>query len=316
MTPVAARALFGASFLAGAGCSTVLGVEADRYVEPAKSAAGDGGRDALAADAADGGRDVAPTDRRDGDAPIGPWACLTAPREALDPDLHVDVTLQVMDAILPSTAAGAVDGGSDLDTLSGSWLPGVAVRPCALLDPECLDAPKAVLTSDAGAAELALTGDFAGFFDMRRPDLVPATLYPGHLLAGQMAASVPAYGISPKEFRDLASSTATTVNLDPNGGVGHVLVTIYDCQDHQASGVSLTYGGLGAQAVPFYFTGGLPSTRETKTDDYGIGGAINVPVGTLTVTATLASTTTEVGSTTFDVRPGALTFAWIRVRSR
>jgi hypothetical protein len=302
----AARTLLGAGVLAGAGCSTVMGIDADRYVGPAADAAGYGGQDASAASPRDGGGASLPAS----------WGCLNGPHEELEPTLHVDVTVVVMDAVQPSTSAGAVDGGSDLDTLSAGWLSGVAVRPCDLLDPACAHAAQAVLTNDAGAAEFALTGDFAGFFDLRRPDLVPATLYPGHLLAGQTTASFPAYTIHPKDLRSLAGSAATTVDLDPDSGVGQAIVTIYDCQDHQASGISVAYEGLDAQAaVPFYFSGGLPNTRATQTDSYGIAGAINVPVGTLMATATLASTATMVGSIAFDIRAGAVSFAWIRVRS-
>ena len=63
--------------------------------------------------------------------------------------------------------------------------------------------------------------------------------------------------------------------------MGHAVVTIYDCQDHQASGVSVTYDNLGPQSVPYYFSNGLPAKEETKTDGYGLAGAVNVPVGTL-----------------------------------
>ena len=166
---------------------------------------------------------------------------------------------------------------------------GCRESPCgtaAMLDPDCLSAATAVLTNDAGVAEFDLTGDFSGFFDLRRPDLVPATLYPGHLLAGQMTASFPAYGIRPTEFQDLGLSADTIVILDPDAGVGHALVTIYDCQDHQASGISVTYSLSGPKAVPFYFSNGLPSTAATETDDFGLAGVVNVPAGTMMVEAT------------------------------
>jgi hypothetical protein len=310
MAPGPVRALFGAGLLAGAGCSTVMGIDADRYVAVDKDAAAD----ASAEDPRDAALETTTAiNQRDGGvdaAAVGPWDCLNQPPEKLDPDLHVDVKVQVMDAIQPSTAAGAIDGGSDLDTVTGDWLPGVSVRVCTVLDPDCQNASKPVLTNEAGIAEFDLTGDFSGFFDLRRSDLVPATLYPGHLLAGQMTASVPAYGIRPTAFQALAMSADTTVILGADAGV-----TIYDCQDHQASGVSLTYSPSDPGAVPFYFYGGLPSAQATETDGYGLGGIVNVPTGTLMVKATLASNMTPVGSAAFDVRPGALTFAWIRARS-
>jgi hypothetical protein len=309
MRPGAARVLVGAGFLAGVGCSAVLGVDADRYVALDKDAASDAAVVAV--------RDAGAADSQDGSdaSSIQPWDCLNRPPEELDPDLHVDLKVQVMDAIQPSTSAGAIDGGSDLDTVTGTWLSGVAVRHCAMLDPDCRNGSSIVLTSEAGVAEFDLTGDFSGFFDLRRSDLVPATLYPGHLLAGQAMANFPAFLIRPMEIQDLAGSSDTTVILDADAGVGHAVVTIYDCQDHQAPGVAVTYSLTGPEAVSFYFEDGLPSTVATETDGFGLAGIVNVPVGTMMAKATLASNGSPVGSATFDIRAGALTFAWIRVRT-
>ncbi len=274
-----------------AGCSIVLGVDSERYVVPQSPVP-----DAAAVD---------------------PWACLSAPNQRLDANLHVDVALLVMDALQPSISAGGVDGGSDLDTVSGTVLSGVTVRACDTLDVDCTGGSAPVVTSDGGAAEFHLAGDFAGFFNLSRPDLVPATLYPGNLLAGQTMASFPAYDISPSGFMFLANSVigSDVVSLDPNGTLGHALVTIYDCQDHQAPGVTLTYSSTGRGTKPFYFSGGLPMTNVMETDGFGLGGAINLPTGALTVRAVLAANRTAIGSTTFVVRPGAITFAWIRVRT-
>jgi hypothetical protein len=310
MTSGATRALFGAGILAGAGCSTVLGVDADRYV-----AAGDDAS-ARGADASPKEDATEPPDGGGDSAAAGPWGCLTGPRETLDPTQHMEVTVVVIDPTWPTLSAGGIDGGSDLDTIMGDWLPGVTVRSCTLLDPDCRDAPDAGLTDDAGRVEFRLPADFAGFFDLRRPDLVPTTLYPGHLLAGQSAASFPVFDLAPIKLLDLATGAGTTATLDIDAGVGHALVTVYDCQDHQASGVSIAYDNLGPRGMPFYFTGGLPDLSETETDDFGLAGAFNVPVGALRATATLVSTGAEVGSASFDVRPGSLTSAWIRVRSR
>ncbi len=68
--------------------------------------------------------------------------------------------------------------------------------------------------------------------------------------------------------------------------------------------------------MPFYFENGLPSTAQKTTDSYGLAGAINVDVGTVTATATPPSKADAAAPTdlsiTFDVRPGAVTFALLR----
>jgi len=294
MTAGAMRVLWGVGSigtLVSAGCAQVLDVDTDRRVAPVEAGA-------------------------------GPWDCLGAPDERLDPHLDVDLTLVVMDAVQSSTSAGAIDGGSDLDTVSGTWLPGVSVRACALRDPDCNDGTQAAMTDDAGKVDFRLNGDFAGFFDIRRPDLVPATLYPGKLLAGQSTTSFPAYDIRPDDFVSLALlATNSAPTLDQDSGVGHVIVTIYDCQDHQAPGVSLTYDSRSSKTESFYFQNGLPNLKATQTDGYGLAGALNVPVGPLAVRAYFApphdtdAGAASLGMTTVDVRAGSLTFAWIRTRT-
>jgi hypothetical protein len=313
MTLGASRVLLGAGILAGAGCSTLLGVDPDRYVAAGEDAGEPSGEAGSKEDAT---LDAAPASGGGDVATAGRWGCLSGPREVLDPALHVDVTLVAVDPTWPTVSAGNLDGGSDLDTITGDWLPGVAVRACTLLDPDCLNAPNAVLTDDAGQAKFSLTGDFAGFFDLRRSDLIPATLYPGHLLAGQPVASFPTFDLTRTKFMNLATSAGASVSLNADAGVGHALVWIYDCQDHQAPGVSIAYDDLGRRGATFYFSNGLPDLTATETDDFGLAGAVDVPVGTLKATATLVSTGTEIGSASFDIRAGSLTSAWIRVRSR
>jgi hypothetical protein len=297
------RAILAIGVLAGAGCSDVLGIEANRYVADPPDAA-------LHASGDDGSVDAAST----------AWSCLASPSEVLDPNLHVDLTMLVMNALDQSVSAGSVDGGSDLDTISGTGMPGVAVRPCTLRDPDCMNAPEATLTDDGGRVDFSLSGDFAGFFDFRRPDLVPSTLYPGNLLAGQPSASFPAFLIDTSTFVALAqAASGTSPCIDTDGGLGHVLVTIYDCNDHQAPGVSVTYDNSAATMLPFYFKDGIPSTTAKQTDSFGLAGAINVPKGALSVSAFLHppgdAASTPIGNINVVVRPAAITFAWIRVRT-
>jgi hypothetical protein len=226
-----------------------------------------------------------------------------------------------MDGLQPELAAGAVDGGSDLETVRGTYLAGVSVQSCALLDPACRSASDPVSSDGSGIVSISVPGDFTGFLRLEGPvgaaPGVPVSLYPGRLLASDTGMRLPAYEISQDEMRILASTvTATPVSLDPNGTVGHVLVNVYDCQDHQAPGVAIQYATTGADTEDFYMSGGVPDPRATQTDSFGLGGAINVPIGTQTVRATLADGGAPLGSTTITVRAGQITWAWVRVRAR
>jgi hypothetical protein len=172
------------------------------------------------------------------------------------------------------------------------------------------------VTDDAGVAHFPLKGDFAGFFTLERSDLVPAALYPGNLLAGHPSETFPWAAITPSGFQSLtAIVTSSAPALDQDGGLGHTFVTVYDCHDHQAAGVSFTYSNSSDKAVVFYMNSGLPTTQESQTDNYGLGGEINVPIGALTVHATLASNLLPIGGVNIVIRPGAITYANIRVRA-
>jgi hypothetical protein len=289
--------------LASTACQLIAGIQ-DRTVDPIVDVPDSGA----------GVHDAAP----DTVAPSGPWGCVSAPPEKLDPSLQVAARLQVFSAVQPSEASGMVDGGSDLNTVSATWLPGVSVVMCILRDPGCshpTPTPPA-LTDDGGSATFQLTGDFSGFFSLTRPDLVPFSFYPGNLLAGATSTNLPTYGIDPGNFSVLAAAVTTSpLSFDQDGGLGHTFVNVYDCEDHQAPGVTLTYSNGGPETATFYMKDGLPNTMATETDAYGIGGAVNMPVGNLTIKATLASNLMPLGSAVVLIRPGALTNAWIRIRT-
>ena len=294
----AVKAVAAVAILGIVGCSAVLGIEPNRHVAaPADSGA------------------PAPVD-------AGPdrWSCLSNPTQNINPSVVVSLQLLVMNASSPSTSAGSVDGGSDLVTVSGDYLSGVTVEACSGLDTACQDTTvQTGVTDDGGAANFLLHNDFNGFFNLERPDLVPARLYPGALVAGETPVSFPAYDISPADFTLLASTLGNvTPNLDPSVMTGHALVTVYDCQDHQAPDVSFTYSSPG-NGIPFYFNDTLPNLMATHTDSYGLGGIINVPTGLMMVQAWIpgdgGAAMTQVGQVSFQIRAGAISFAWIRVRS-
>jgi hypothetical protein len=289
---------------AGLGCTSVLGIEADRYL-----AASDASTDGQSGDAG-----------KAQDAQVDPWACLGQPVPGAGMKSPLDLTLIVMDGLQPEVSAGGVDGGSDLVTVSGAYLPGITVQACDLLDPGCASADATQVTDDGGRATFQLDTGFQGFFRMEgmlggNPG-VPVSLYPGGFLPSDNETSVPAYELSQQGLQILAGSLVETpLALGPDAGAGHLLVNIYDCEDHQATDIQLAFSNLGSTAQPFYMKEGIPSTTATQTDGYGLGGAIDIALGAQTVTATLAGKGTVLGSTTVVIRPGEITWAWIRGRS-
>jgi hypothetical protein len=288
-----AAVILAPSAFGAVGCSYVLGVDADRYV----------------ADSADAG-DAAPG--------AADWSCLDQPRGNVDPAQNVAATVTVIDYVEPSTTLHDPDGGPGFFTIAGEWLPGVAVQVCSLRDARCTQTTtQPMLTDDAGAARFALPGDFDGYFDIQRSDLVSATLYPGRLVPGDTIADFTAYELRPADLPYLLGDPPPIPVLGADANVGVVFVEVFDCQDNQAPGVAMSYSNMGSHTTPFYFINGLPflASAATATDSYGQAGAVNVPVGSTMITATRSSDQKTVGTVSVDIRAGGLVVALIRARA-
>jgi hypothetical protein len=244
----------------------------------------------------------------------GPWDCLNGPGETLDPSASSALSILVYDPTQAFTAASAVDGGSDLDILSYTPLRGVSVAECPLFN-SCASPTSEQLTNDAGIAQFSVNGAFNGYFMLTRSDLVPSTFYPGQLVTGLSEATDPTVMLSPGTASGLGASLGVPVALDPDGGLGNAIFSIFDCDDRHGSGVVFTISNSVTETLLYYIKDGLPSTAATETTTYGTGGVNNVPVGSLTVTATLFATQKPLGSVSVVIRPGQYSYLWIRART-
>jgi hypothetical protein len=267
------------------------------------------GVDAGDEDVADAGPDTA-------DAHRGPWDCIDDPPQASTAaTLHGTVVL--FNALKPITTAGQIDGGSDFDPVTYTPVPGLTLRACNALDPLCGN-PVAgpAVSNEAGAARLDVLQNFNGLFQIRGDNFLPSALYPGSLLAGATEETYPSAVLGKNDVALLAAAIGVPLQTDPDAGVGHAFFQVYDCFDHTGPGVSFTMDtDGGSQTVQWYTKNELPSTTATETDRLGAGGAVNVPVGGLTVHATLNETHRELGLANVVISPASTTFTWIRVRT-
>jgi hypothetical protein len=276
------------------GCNLVMNL--GRFNEPATPDSG-GGPGA--------GEDAGPGTNFD---------CLKQPNEALDPS-PVTLHLLVTNATTPATTAGAIDGGSDIVPVVYDPEPGVTFVSCLELDPLCAHPVTSPQTSDdAGFVTLSLTGSFSGFFRGTGPTVVPFTFAPGQWLTGAKEATYLTSALAPSDEQLLNGALGNAVDLDAGSGLGEVFIIIYDCDDHHVPGATIALSRTGPETLPFYIVSGLPSTTVQVTDSEGVGGAVNVPSGTVRATATYLATSTTLGSVDVYVRPGELTYGWIRMR--
>jgi hypothetical protein len=245
-----------------------------------------------------------------------PWGCLDQPPEVTDPNAQVAITFTVFDALAPITTAGP-QGGTDFTVLACSPVSGISFRACDALDPSCAKpVTPVVITDDAGQATFSVPGSFAGFYQFSGPGYLSARVYTGQLLAGAPTFAAPCALLGTQETSLLANAIGVTMSLDPDAGLGHVFFQSYDCFDRHAPGVTFTIAvDAGPQTVQWYAKNQLPSTTARETDSLGAGGAVNVPAGALTVTATLAATKRTLGAVNTVISAGGTTFAWVRVRT-
>jgi hypothetical protein len=244
----------------------------------------------------------------------GAFECLKQPNETLDPS-PVTLHLLVTNATTPATTAGAIDGGSDIMPVIYDPIAGVTFVSCLELDPLCAHPVTTPQTSDdAGFVNLSLTGSFSGFFRGTGPAIVPFTFSPGQWLTGLKEATYLTSALAPSDEQLLNGALGNAVELDASAGLGEVFIIIYDCNDHHVAGATISLSRSGPETLPFYIVSGLPSTTVQVTDSEGVGGAINVPSGTVRATATYLANSLTLGSVDVYVRPGELTYGWIRMR--
>jgi hypothetical protein len=248
------------------------------------------------------------------DGAVDPWGCLAQPGEVLNASQMITVTLTAFDALQPIMTEGPT--GSDLVPVSYTAVSGAQLEGCTVFDPSCQNVVASGALDDAGVITFQVPGNFVGFFRLTASGYLPATLYPGQLLADASTESLTAAMLGVGELDELAVALGVTLYTDPDAGVGQAFFEAYDCFDHLAPGVTFTVlGDAGPNTQQFYTLNGGPSTTSTQTDRLGTGGVVNVPIGGLSMVARLASSGRMLGTVNGIVRPGETLFGYVRVRT-
>jgi hypothetical protein len=261
---------------------------------------------------AEGGADTGANDAGDG-GEGGIWACLSAPNEIPNPTEHVAVTVTAFDALQNVTTSPV----SDLIPVTYSAVSGASIAACPILQPTCPSPVANATANDAGVATMSLPDSFSGFFKLSASGYLPSATYPGNLLAGAATESIPTAMLAIAELNELSAVLGVPVYSDVDSGVGSAFFLAYDCFDHHAAGVTFTLASDagGPNTVQWYSINTVPSTNATATDSLGAGGVVNVPVGSLRVTATIAATGQVLGTVNPIVTAGSTTLSFVRVRT-
>jgi hypothetical protein len=197
----------------------------------------------------------------------------------------------------------------------GTPIPGVQLRRCAELDPECSTPLEVTGTDAAGIAHLtappATDGGARFFIEATRDGYVPTLYYivdPWLDAASSMGFVIPLDMVTPAELMLYMRSGG--IDYDPT--LGLVVMTSTDCEGWPLPGVRFSADPLGPTTIPFLFRG-LPFvvTSPTEvTDGVGRGGFANLASPMVGVRALHVDSDRVVGEWSVIARPGW----WTEVR--
>lgn len=221
------------------------------------------------------------------EAPDSAWSCVgkvTAPA-VTEPDFQSTIRVR--------------------DLLTGQPPSGATIRLCQKLDPTCT-VPRLELPVPAdGVVTATVPATFTGFYLVESPSHQPALSF----LDTRGSTDETPITVLTAAASDalIASIHGTRV---PN--TGSVSLSMLDCNQKHAAGVHFSIDTTEPTTVSYYILAGSLSPTATATDPGGSAGFVNLPPGTVTITATLESTGQVVGRLATLIRPDAITYQPMR----
>lgn len=201
---------------------------------------------------------------------------------------------------------------------SETVVPGVTVRLCPARDVECKSPIDTQTTDSTGTVILSMPKYFRGYIDVpavkddagasATAPLLVFTFPPpeaDNLNVGQgiLIPLIPVQAMS-------AIWGASGVNFDPSLGIGAPVAM--DCAGNFVPGIRFDVTPVNSDAthptsVVYIASSGLPVVSPAETASNGQAAILNVPLGTVTFTATRTSTGAVVATYNLPVRAGAVT---------
>ena len=200
-----------------------------------------------------------------------------------------------------------LDRGSDFTVISFDPLPGVSDRSLQfrrrpLLHTDHADRDhRGRRRSDSHRAR-----QFRRLLQAHHRRLPPLVRLPGELPRRRIDLTAPCAMLAPSDAIDLAGRSARTWTSTPARAWGSCSSRSTIASKWQAAGVQFAMSvNAGATTVPLlYLADGLPSGTATETARSARRVSSTAPVGTMTITATLAATNQTLGTITVNIRAG------------
>lgn len=186
-------------------------------------------------------------------------------------------------------------------------LEGLTVRVCQMADRDCAN-PVTEGTSDAnGEVTVQLpmgTTGFVGYGEITGGDILPTIGMANVPIVTERLEPVQIVLVKESELRMLVTVLGGTFDETR----GHLSVYAWDCAQKLAPGASIQVDSPATDTGVFYFDDeGMPVKDATSTASFGLAGSYNVPVGDVTLSATVTATGAPMGKAATFTRAGWLT---------
>jgi len=189
-----------------------------------------------------------------------------------------------------------------IDLIKRMPVSGVRVDLCRKVDVSCAEPVSTAQTDASGSVTLMVEAAFSGYAWLQAEAFVPTLYFFNPPIDRDQ-------DVPPLSLSTPASRGALLGQLGADVARGDVLVTAQDCQGQPAAGVSFAVTPPDPEAISYYLVNGLPTSGVTATDATGYGGFMNLSTNATTVTATLGSSKTVIGTLGLVVRGGSATWS-------
>ena len=203
-------------------------------------------------------------------APSGPWGCVgSVDWPAADPTEPIETALTFQKLM----------GRTPID--------GLTVYTCRPFDLECSDPLGSGKTGADGIALMPMYKGFDGHIYVPEQEI-----YEG--MMPLLVFSFPPPAVSSTESPGTAIVTkaaeldtvATLGGASIVAGCGHLTFTVFDCESNRAPGVKVEVEPFGPDTQPIYVSdNNMPTTTLEATSNLAEGAVLNVPPGTVNITA-------------------------------
>lgn len=191
------------------------------------------------------------------------------------------------------------------DFLSMSGVAGLTVKVCGGQDVACANPLDTQTTDATGKATLTVPtpapAGFTGYFEATGGSIATLLAY----MSNPITANTSSFylTLSSALLPQLAGAAGT--QLDPTRGSAVTLIR--DCANSPAAGLTWAASAADAKTTIGYTANNLPSPSATATDATGTAYALNIPVGTTTLSTFDEGNKIKLGEVDALIRAGAVT---------